>query len=210
MSRKLNSKRIVFVAVMAALGNVLSALSIQLSPGLPSIPLAPGVTFSLALDLSHVTTFIAALFGGPAIGGLTGLVGGLVAAFEFGFSQGNLITGFGLPLGKAMTGVAAGLLMPRLGVSRNHPRSVVATVASYVPEAAFTAMVFLYLLPLFYGLPMFMANLVTVEILVKAFVEMVVMGTVLALMLGNRGFTQYVEAYFPERWAKRERPYPTY
>src|SRR4030042_4043481 len=101
------SKGLSFVAMMAALGNVLSFISIQLSPIVPSIPLGP-ISFSLALALSHLATFTASLLGGPIVGGLTGLVGGSVAAFQFGFSTGNLITGFALPLGKAMTGVVAG------------------------------------------------------------------------------------------------------
>ena len=110
MAKVFNSKTLTFIAVMAALGNALSFISIRLAPLVPSIPLGP-VSVSLALDLSHVSTFTAALFGGPIIGGMTGLIGGLVAAFEFGFSKGNFIAGFGVPIGKAMTGVAAGLLL---------------------------------------------------------------------------------------------------
>src|SRR4030042_902346 len=107
MQDHLGSKGLVFAAMMAALGNVLSFLSMQLAPIAPNVPLGP-VSVSLALDLSHLATFIASLFGGPLVGGVTGLVGGLVAAFEFGFSKGNLVTGLGLPLGKALTGGAAG------------------------------------------------------------------------------------------------------
>ncbi len=144
------SKGLSFVALMAALGNVLSFISIQLSPIVPSIPLGP-VNFSLALDLSHLATFIAALLGGPVVGGLTGLVGGFVSAFQFGFSQGNIITGIGLPLGKAMTGIVAGILFQRISVGRW--KTLAVTVISYIPEAIFTAFIFIYLYPIFYGLP---------------------------------------------------------
>ncbi|MFA9437556.1 MAG: hypothetical protein ACEROO_10640, partial [Candidatus Bathyarchaeota archaeon] len=83
-----------FIAIMASLGNVLSFITMQLTPIAPNIPLGP-VTVSIALDISHLTTFIAAIYGGPTIGAITGAVGGLVAAFQFGFSQGNIVTGVG-------------------------------------------------------------------------------------------------------------------
>ncbi len=193
--KKLDSKSLVFAAMMAALGNVLSFLSIQLAPLMPNIPLGP-VQMSLALDLSHLTTFIAALYGGPVVGGLTGLLGGLIAAFEFGFSKGNLITGFGLPLGKAMTGVAAGLVMSRFDVNESRVRPVLATVISYIPEAVFTVFLFVSLFPVFLGLPPVVATAIATQIIIKAFFEMVVMGIVLAGMIENQGFTHYVSAAF--------------
>jgi len=182
------SKGISFVALMAALGNVLSFISIQLSPIVPSIPLGP-ISFSLALDLSHLATFTASLLGGPIVGGLTGLVGGSVAAFQFGFSTGNIITGFALPLGKAMTGVVAGVLFKRLGSGRLE--SLVVTVISYVPEAIFTAFIFVYLYPMFYGLPPALATLIATQIIVKAFIEMLLIGAILAYIVGSKGFKTF-------------------
>jgi len=195
MSTGFRSKTLTFIALMGALGNVLSFISIQLAPLIPSIPLGP-VSFSLALDLSHITTFISALFGGPIVGGMTGLIGGLVAAFEFGFSKGNIITGFGLPAGKAMTGVAAGLVMARLRVNGNRLTMVMATVIAYIPEALFTAFIFISLFPIFFGMPPSIASAITVQILVKAFFEMIAMGLILTGMLGNQGFTGYVKGFF--------------
>ncbi len=191
-----SSKNVVFIAVMSALGNVLSALSITVSPLIPSIPLGP-ISVSMALDLSHLTTFVAAVFGGPVVGGLTGMIGGLVAAYRFGFSTGNFITGFGLPIGKAMTGIGAGYIMGSYGLLNRHKLSaVLATVVAYVPEGAFTAFLFLYMLPPIFGLPIDYMKLITVQILVKALFEMVVMGLVLALMLKNQGFTDYIKGFF--------------
>ena len=97
----MSSRKLVFIAVMGAVGNVLSGLSIFSAPLIPSIPLG-AISVSLALDLSHLSTFVSALIGGPVVGAATGLIGGAVAAYQFGFSQGNLITGFGLPIGKAL------------------------------------------------------------------------------------------------------------
>jgi hypothetical protein len=184
------SKGLSFVALMAALGNVLSFISIQLSPIVPSIPLGP-ISFSLALDLSHLATFIASLLGGSIIGGLTGLVGGSVAAFQFGFSTGNIITGFALPLGKAMTGVVAGVLFKRLGSGRLE--TIAVTVISYVPEAIFTAFIFVYLYPIVYGLPTAIATVIAVQIIIKAFVEMLLIGAILAYIAGSKGIKAFTQ-----------------
>lgn len=195
MSDLFSSKRLTFIALMAALGNVLSFISIKLAPLIPVIPLGTA-SFSLALDLSHLSTFIAALFGGPLVGGLTGLIGGSVAAFELGFSKGNLITGFGLPVGKALTGITAGILMKKLDAGEKKPMMVVSTVLSYIPEGIWTYVVFMYLFPLFIPNMIFWVAALTVQVLVKAVIEMIVMGILLAAMLGNQGFTQYVKGSF--------------
>jgi hypothetical protein len=195
MGGKLGSKSITFVAVMAALGNVLSFISIRLAPIVPNISMG-FTSFSLALDLSHLATFTAAFFGGPLIGGLTGMIGGLVAAFEFGFSKGNLLTGFGLPVGKALTGLTAGILTLRMGVEKNRMRMVLYTVFSYVPEGIWTVIIFLLLFPIFIPFSSFWVKAVTIQVLVKAFIEMVVMGLLLAGMLANQGFTEYVRGFF--------------
>ena len=191
-----SAKAVVFIAIMSALGNVLSFISITMSPIIPSIPLGP-ISISLALDLSHVTTFIAALFGGPLLGGSTGLIGGLVAAYQFGFSQGNLVSGFAIPVGKALTGITAGVIIRAIFNPRKYRMLIVpTTVASYLPEAVFTAFIFIVVIPIVFRLPSALFTLIAVQILVKAFVEMIVMGLILASMLGNRGFTEYVEGFF--------------
>jgi len=195
MQPHIGSKGLVFAAMMAALGNVLSFLSVQLAPIAPNIPLGP-VSVSLALDLSHLATFIASLFGGPLVGGLTGLVGGLVAAFEFGFSKGNIVTGIGLPLGKAMTGVAAGYVFRRLHGEGGAGRLVASTVVSYVPEALLTFALFIYVLPPLTGMPVAVATAVAVQIVVKAFAEMVILGLILAGLVSNMAFRTYAMGYF--------------
>lgn len=180
--------------MMAALGNVLSFLSMQLAPIAPNIPLGP-VSVSLALDLSHLTTFIAAIFGGPFVGAFTGLLGGLVGSFEFGFSKGNLITGFGLPIGKALTGYTAGIIFSRVRSSEDNVK-VIFTVISYLPEAVFTLILFVFLFPIFLGLPSSIASLIAFQIVVKAFFEMILMGLLLNLLLKNQGFNGYIQGYF--------------
>ena len=179
---RLTSKAITLAALMAALGNILSLLTTQLAPIAPNIPLGP-ITVNLALDLSHLATFISAALGGPALGAVTGALGGLVAAFEFGFSKGNLVTGFGLPLGKALTGLAGGFLLPR------HTNRVLETsartLASYIPEALLTLSLFRFLLPPLMGLPVGLSTLIGLQIVVKACFEMVVLGLLLNWVLGH-------------------------
>jgi hypothetical protein len=191
---KLESKQITFIAIMGALGNVLSFLTTQLVPLAPNIPLGP-VSVSLALDISHLATFIAALFGGPAIGGITGAVGGMVAAFEFGFSKGNLVTGIGLPLGKALTGYTAGLLFRRYEID-NVVRSAILTIIAYIPEGVLTLVLFRFLLPVVSGIPMNVSTLIGIQIVVKAVIEMAVLGFLLIGLFTSSGFTDYVESYF--------------
>jgi len=191
---KLESKQITFIAIMGALGNVLSFLTTQLVPLAPNIPLGP-VSVSLALDISHLATFIAALFGGPAIGGITGAVGGMVAAFEFGFSKGNLVTGIGLPLGKALTGYAAGLLFKRYEID-NVVKSAILTIIAYIPEGILTLVLFRFLLPVVSGIPVNVSTLIGIQIVVKAVIEMAVLGFLLIGLITSSGFTDYVESYF--------------
>jgi len=195
MKTHIGSKALVFAAMMAALGNVLSFLSMQLAPIAPNVPLGP-VSVSLALDLSHLATFIASLFGGPIVGGLTGLVGGMVAAFEFGFSKGNLVTGFGLPLGKAMTGVTAGYVFKWVYREQGAGRLVASTVLSYIPEALLTLLLFIFVLPVVTGLPVAIASVIAVQIVVKAFAEMVVLGLILGGLASNLAFSYYARGYF--------------
>ncbi|MBS7638786.1 hypothetical protein KEJ49_07930 [Candidatus Bathyarchaeota archaeon] len=191
-----STKGIVMTGIMGAFGNALSFLSIRVAPLVPSLPLGP-ISVSIALDMSHIATFIAALFGGPIPGCLTGLIGGLLASYEFGFSKGNLITGFGLPIGKALTGLTAGIILRRFGSrSRNGVMMVPITVASYIPEGAYTALLFIYIFPIAFGLPRWIASILTLQILAKAFIEMAVMGLILMGLIRNRGFFEYIKGLF--------------
>ena len=76
---QLDTKQITFVAVLSALGTVLSAISLGVVPIVPNV----------ALDLSHVATFVAAIFGGPVLGGAVGFLGGIYAGYYFGFGTPN-------------------------------------------------------------------------------------------------------------------------
>jgi len=169
-------------------------MSTLAAPLTPTVPLGP-YSVSIALDLSHVATIIAALCGGPLVGGLTGLVGGFVAAVQFGFSKGNLVTGFGLPVGKALTGIFSGILLRSMGPPRrSRNRVVVALIAvlAYVPEAVFTALLFLVVFPLVFGTPSFVLIPITATILIKAFIELFVVGILVSGLYGSKGFNLFM------------------
>ncbi len=119
-----------------------------------------------------------------------------MAAFEFGFSQGNVVTGIGLPLGKAMTGVAAGYVFRRLYVEGNPLRMVASTALSYVPEALLTLALFRYVLPVVAGLPAGLATAIAIQIIVKAFFEMVLLGLVMVGLTSNAVFSDLARRYF--------------
>ena len=192
---ELKSKHISFIAIIAALGNILSLISINLVPIMPNFP---GTSVSMALDLSHIATFIASLYGGPLVGGLTGLVSGSVAAFEFGFSKGNIVAGIGVPIGKALTGIVAGILFRKLDVITNKINGPIVTVISYLPEGVFTYFLFVYLYPIFVGLPVEIATAIVISILTKAFIEMLAMGVIIIMLVSNSGFRNYLQNYFSD------------
>ena len=196
MSQITGSKNLMFIAIMASLGNVLSFITMQISPIVPNIPLGP-VSISLAIDISHLTTFIAAIYGGPIVGGLTGAIGGFVAAFEFGFSQGNIVTGIGLPLGKAITGVTAGYIFNRIKEIRYS--KIIAAILSYIPEAILTYLLFKYLLPSFTGIPVGIAVTISMQIIIKAFIEMIILGSLLSWLTANQGFRRLAEGFFEKK-----------
>lgn len=130
----------------------------------------------------------------------------MVAANIFGFSKGNLVTGFALPIGKALTGITAGLLMRALGLQseeRHRVLIVVSTLLSYIPEALFTLWIFLSVLPLVFATPEMPFSTwyhifypIVLTILTKASIEMLTEGLILAALTMNRSFTSFIKNYF--------------
>jgi riboflavin transporter FmnP len=70
----LNSKTIAFISLMGTLGNLLFIISNYIGQR------APGVS----IDLSHIPTFIASLYGGPLLGFLTGMFVGILPGIQYG------------------------------------------------------------------------------------------------------------------------------
>jgi LytS/YehU family sensor histidine kinase len=179
---KLGSKGLVFIAVMAVLGNTLSMLSIGLANA-----------GQIGLDLSHIATFIAAVYGGPYVGCLTGLLSGLFSGVYFGSMGGFAWLGLiGLPLGKALTGLTTGALCQLLKVNqRSRPSILVVSLVliGYIPECLFTAFFFLALVPHFFG---WASVGMLITILVKAWIEVGVMSIFMGVLTGNAGFNTLI------------------
>jgi len=197
----MNSKEIAFIATMSALGLTLSALSLNIAPILNSV----GGQGGAALDLSHIATFIAAVFGGPYVGALVGFIGGIYAGYYFGYVLGSLglLSLIGIPFGKALTGLTAGFLYNKLRVNnrKNSSLSTTATVlVSYIPECIFTIIYFLYIVALIYGNAMsFMIPIV----IPKAWIEITVMSVIMGALVGNTGFKEFMLKFFVPQKIKR-------
>jgi len=190
----LNSKQIAFIAIMSALGNVLAGISINVAPILTATSPQGG---GAALDLSHIATFIAAVFGGPVMGAIVGFLGGIYSGYSFGFTVGSLglLSLIGLPVGKALTGLTAGLLYKGLRINKSSRPStftVPIVLVSYVPECLFTVFYFLYLVLFFYGFAM--AFMLPV-IIPKAWIEIVLMSFLMGALVGNVGFREFVSRF---------------
>jgi len=183
----METKKIAFISLMGALANVLFLMSYHLGP------ITPGV----ALDLSLLTVFIAALYGGPAMGFVTGLFAGVFPGIYFGpLGTGSWLGLIGLPIGKALTGLTAGLLYKGLDVDQK-PRKSFLTVplvlVSYVPECLFTVAYFVSLLPYFIGGG---GIGILAFVLPKAWAEIIFMSFFMAALMGNHGFSTFITTFF--------------
>jgi LytS/YehU family sensor histidine kinase len=191
----MDAKQTAFVATMSAMGIALSLFSLNV--GLISVAV-PGQG-AAALDLSHLATFVAAVFAGPYIGATVGFLSGIYAGYYFGYVAGGLglLSLIGVPFGKALTGLLAGFLYEKLKIGSSPRRSILAipiTLFSYVPESIYTVIYFLYIVTLV-GTPAmsFMLPLV----IPKAWLEIGVMSVIMAALAGNTGFRQFMTRLFP-------------
>jgi len=189
---KLDSKVLVFIAVMAVLGNTLSMLSIGLANA-----------GQIGLDLSHIATFIAAVYGGPYVGCLAGLLSGLFPGVYFGPMSGLAWLGLiGLPLGKALTWLTTGALCKLLKLNQWSRPSVLVVplmVIRYIPECLFTALFFLTLVPHFF---VWASVGMLITILIKAWIEVGVMSVFMGALTGNSGFNTLITNVLTPREVK--------
>jgi len=186
----MDSKAISFVVMMSVVGNVLFVISYYLGP------LAPGV----ALDFSHVGVFIAALYGGPLIGFITGLLAGILPGIFFGpMGQGSWVGLIGLPIGKSLAGATLGLLFYGLKMNSRNRQSIFTVpivLVSYIPECIFTIFYFVSLLPFFIGGG---GVGILAFVLPKAWAEILVISFLMAALVGNQGFSNFVNNFFTYR-----------
>ena len=162
----MDSKTLAFTALMGALGNIIFLVS-------SNLPIAPGVT----LDFSLIPVFIAGIYGGPLAGFLSGLFAGIGPGISYGPLSpfGSWLALIGLPAGKALSGLTSGLLYKIFDLNkRRHSSllSVPSVLFSYIPEAIFTVVYFVFLLPFFVGAGI--GASILVAILIKAWAEILI------------------------------------
>jgi len=192
----MDSKQITFVALMGALGNILFVIWSYLGP------IVPGV----ALDLSHIPTFIAAVYGGPLIGFLSGLLVGVFPGIYFGpLSHGSWVALISLPVGKSLTGLTAGMLCKIFKIDQRRVNRSLLTIplilVSYVPECLFTIFYFVVLLPYIVGTGGFG---ILAFVLPKAWAEIIFMSFFMAALVGNSGFNSFITNFFASYKASKE------
>jgi LytS/YehU family sensor histidine kinase len=181
----LSVKDLTFALSMGAVGNVLAAITI-----------APTMVRQVALDFSSLPVFIAAVFGGPVVGGLTGFLAGILPSAFFGFIGGQLgILGFGTSVGKAISGFSVGVLTRIVKSSQSRTALLIPIVLlGFVPEAAWIYMLFTVFIPVFIPNQAFLSAFL-VPILTKALFEIVVMGVFTSAIAGHSGFRAFLAHY---------------
>jgi len=181
----LSVKDLTFALSMGAVGNVLAAITI-----------APTMVRQVALDFSSLPVFIAAVFGGPAVGGLTGFLAGILPSAFFGFIGGQLgILGFGTSIGKAISGFCVGVLTRIVRSSQSRTALLIPIVLlGFVPEAAWIYVLFTVFIPVFMPNQAFLSAFM-VPILTKAWFEIVVMSVFTSAIAGHSGFRAFLVHY---------------
>lgn len=191
------SRRVIFLAIMGALGSVMFIVSQTIF-----------ATTQIALDLSHIGTFIAAIYGGPLIGMLTGLLVGIGPGIYFGYLGGSLgvLSVICTPVGKALTGWSVGYLARflRRGDSKYSSwKIIVATLVGYLPECIYMVFYFESLVTILMpGVAAFFIShfgsihLLVISILTKAWIEISLLSVFMGALVGNHGFNDFVSRVF--------------
>lgn len=191
----MNTKIITFTLMMGALGNVLFAISYHVGQ------LTPGI----ALDFSLLAAFIAGFYGGPLTGFVSGIFVGILPGIMFGpMGMGSWLGLIGLPLGKGLTGLTAGILARGLILRQSKYSSILTiptTLLAYVPEGIFTYAYFAWLMPIFIGSGG--ASVFLYYILPKALAEVVIMSFLMAALIGNEGFNDFLTKFSQAQYMQK-------
>jgi hypothetical protein len=164
-AKQFKSKAIAYIAIMSALGSVLAFISMLL------VPLGPNV----AVDLSHIGTYLVAIPGGPILGAIAGALVGIIPAFRF--ANALLIPG------KIMTGFTVGLIaflfkrLPKYKESKvlQVMAIPISGILGYITEYLFTV----WDLSAMLGYP----DVVILTIIIKAWIEIIVISFLMMAIL---------------------------
>jgi len=184
----MDAKTTAFMLMMGVLGNTLFAFSYFAGY------LAPGIAF----DFSLIACYIAGFYGGPLIGFISGLFVGIMPGIMFGpMGMGSWLGLLSLPLGKGLTALTAGIVSKYLSLGERPYSSLItipAILLAFIPECLFTYAYFAYLLPFFIGGG---GSFVFVNIILpKALIEVIVISFLIAALIGNHGFNDFVSRFF--------------
>ena len=110
----------------------------------------------------------------------------------------GLLGVIGIPIGKAMTGLTAGLLSRFIVNGEPTSKKAFGVVfLSYVPECLFTVAFFIFLVPLFLRPEVASSVLPFLPvILIKAWIEIGLIATLMGALVGNRGFADFIKRFF--------------
>ena len=182
----MNSRYWAFAVMMGALGNALAAITV-----------IPTMIQQVALDFSLLPAIIAGIYGGWALGGLTGFIAGILPSIWFG-PLGHLgPLGITASIGKAIMGITVGLL------SRAFKRwldsrtwlYIPVVILAFLPEALWIYLVFAVMVPLFLpAAPAFLPGL-WAPIILKGSFEVTVMGFFTAALAGHSGFKSQILSF---------------
>lgn len=188
VGKDMEAKTVSFMLMMGVLGNVLFAISSYLG----------NLGYGVALDFSLVAAYIAGFYGGPVVGFISGLFVGIMPGIVFGpMGMGSWLGLFGLPLGKGLTGLTAGIASRGLSLGdRQYPSllAIPTTLLAYIPECLFTYAYFGYLMPFFLGQG---GSFIFLSVILpKAVAEVTIIGFLIAALVGNHGFNDFVGRFF--------------
>jgi riboflavin transporter FmnP len=191
MVNNMDAKTVSFVLMMGVLGNLLFTISYYTGN------YAPGI----AVDFSLVAVFIAGFYGGPISGFFSGLFAGLLPGIMFGpMGMGSWLGLIGLPFGKGLTGLTAGIFAKGFGLGKGAKSSILAvpaTLLSYVPECLYTYAYFAYLMPVLLGSG---GSFIFFIILPKSLAEVTIMSFLMAALIGNNGFNNFIGRFFTKSY----------
>ncbi|MGC8931825.1 MAG: hypothetical protein ACP5KE_01465 [Candidatus Methanodesulfokora sp.] len=168
--------------VLGALGNVI---------GFSSLELLTFIHPQIALDLSHIGTFLSAGMLGPAYGGLTGAIVAISPYIRFGLqgAYGPLF-GFLIIPGKALSGIFSSILMRRV-------RPFTAIIIGYMPESIFTYVTMAIWAPIFLpGISQYITGTIVAMVLLKAWAEILVLAALTEPILRSLCKRHFIWCYY--------------
>jgi len=172
-------KELALIVTMGALGNALALTASYLGNIHPQV----------ALDLSHIATFLIALNLGPLAGFTTGCIAGFFTYYRFGVmgSYGPFLGLLIIPL-KGITGIFSGLLVKKV-------KPFFAVTLGFIPESVSTFLYMRYFVALFLTAKTMQFIIpIIMTVLIKAWVEIFVLGILMEIIQRNQAIQHFIKS----------------